>query len=187
MSALSVCFCPSCSCCWCLCGQCSLFSIKGDARWLLLGKFCILSHWYLSPYLTSIDVDALCDPTTLVPSPSLIPWWCLPVSSFSFYYMLAQYSGKLSFYQSSKWKGNFESPPPPLLLAWPQTIWSIFTANLIQGLTVGGMGAELISLLDNFSLSSLPATFPSGQRAFYFSSLGDRNAVSSFLPILWIL
>ena len=77
-------------------------------------------------------------------------------------------------------------PPPPLLLAWPQTIWSIFTANLIQGLTVGGMGAELISL-DNFSLSSLPATFPSGQRAFYFSSLGDRNAVSSFLPILWIL
>ena len=114
MSALSVCFCPSCSCCWWLCGQCSLFSIKGDARWLLLGKFCILSHWYLSPYLTSIDVDVLCDPTTLVPSPSLIPWWCLPVSSFSFYYMLAQCTCKLSFYQSSKWKGNFESPPPHL-------------------------------------------------------------------------
>ena len=83
---------------------------------------------------------------------------------------------------------GISSPPLPLCF-WHDLKLSgvFFTANLIQGLTVGGMGAELISLLDNFSLSSLPATFPSGQRAFYFSSLGDRNAVSSFLPILWIL
>lgn len=68
---------------------------------------CLTDAW--APTWLLLMLMPLCDPTTLVPSPSPISWWCLPMSSFSFYYMLAQCTCKLSFYQSSTWKGNFES------------------------------------------------------------------------------
>ena len=129
----------------------------------LIPKLPLDSYWRWCPYVTQQH----CSP---LPSPFI----------FTLLYVGTRY---LQAILLSKFHMEKEIQVSPLLLAWPQTIWSIFIANLTQGLTVGdtgGRGTELRTLLDNFSLSPLPASFPSGQRAFYFSSLRDGNAIHIF-------
>lgn len=139
MSSLSVCFCPFPSCCWCIWGQCSLFCIKGNARWLLLGKFCLLSHWCLSPYLTSADVDALCDPTTLVPLlPPSLGGVCL---CHHFHATICWHTARAS-YPFIRVPAGKETFCPPFAFGVTSNYLSILIANLIQGLTVGGMGGQ---------------------------------------------
>ena len=142
---------------------------------------------------------------SLIPEPLLDSYWCwcpyvtpqhwspLPPPSLGgvclchhFHSTICWHSAPAS-YPFIRVPHGKEISSPPFAFGVTSNYLEYFYCKPYPGLDCGRYGAELISLLDNFSLSSLPAAFPSGQRAFYFSSLGDRNAVSSFLPILWIL
>lgn len=87
-SFLSVCCCPC------------LFSSQGKCRMVALGGSSLLC-----------PTHDLTWPSIIGPlSPPLVAWWCLPMSLFLLYCMLAQHTYKPFFYHSYKWKVKSKSP-----------------------------------------------------------------------------
>lgn len=142
-----------------------LFSSQGKCRMVALGGSSLLC-----------PTDDLTWPSIIGPlSPPLVPWWCLPMSLFLLYCMLAQYTYKPFFYQSYKWKVKSKSPH-----GYDLKLSGAFLLYLPQSLQE--LGAELRTCLDGLSPSPLSAAFPIGSRAIFFSFLGGGSPLSSFLP-----
>ena len=140
---------------------------------------CLTDAW--APTWLLLMLMPLCDPTTLVPLlPPSLGGVCL---CHHFHANICWHTARAS-YPFIRVPNGKEILSPPFAFGVTSNYLEYSYCKPYPGFNCGRYEAKLISLLDNFSLSSLPAAFPSGQRAFYFSSLGDRIAVSSFLPIL---
>lgn len=123
-SSLSVCFCPSCICCWWLCGWYSLWSVfqsrkmQGGCRsWESSLSY---PNWWLSSHLMFTGADDLMWSSSII---SLSTPPCAIV--FTLLYLGTV---DLQAIHLSKFQVESEIRALFLLFPWPQTIWGTFIA-----------------------------------------------------------